>query len=222
MRATAHGITHTLLLTLSLLILTAMATASAAVTDLARQRQLFGQAMADAHNGRLQQDDPRLGALRDYPLYEYVIAADLRHRIKAHPSTQLDQRIAAFMAQHPDLPPAQRLRDPWLESLGQRERWQLVISHTKPADDAADQCRAVHARIALGQQPRTAALALWRVGRSQPDTCNLVFDWLQAQGLLTPDEILHRARLSLLAGHYGMVRYLAGKLPANLAAVTEQ
>lgn len=210
-----------------LLILIAAAMPSAVMADTSTansfaQRLLFRAVMVDARAGTLEQGDPRLDALRGYPLFEYITAADLRQQLDSHPGAALDERIAAFIDNNPDLPPAQRLRDPWLESLGERGRWQQVLTHTKPSDDTADQCRVVHARIELKQSPRANALALWRVGRSQPDTCNPVFKWLDEQGLLTPDEIMKRARLSLLSGHYGLVRYLAGKLPANLAAITEQ
>lgn len=195
---------------------------AAANNALAQQRLLFPAVLAAARNGTLAANDPRLDTLRDYPLFQYIEAAELRHQIKAAPGSRLDRRVAAFIDANPDLPPAQRLRDPWLETLGKRGRWQLVLNYTKPDDDTADRCRAVHARIALNQSPKNAALALWRVGRSQPDTCNPVFAWLDRQGLLTATEILHRARLSLLSGQYGMVRYLAGKLPDEQAAKTRK
>src|SRR5699024_5359126 len=146
----------------------------------------------------------------------------LRHALDVAPNSTLDKRVAAFIDANPNLPPAQRLRDPWLETLGKRGRWKRVLAYTHADDDTADQCRAVHARIALNEKPVNNALALWRVGHSQPATCNPVFAWLDKQGLLTADEILRRARLSLLAGQYGMVRYLAGKLPDKLAAKTQK
>lgn len=206
----------------TLLVSTAVPAAPPADNHLAQQRQLFEAVMADASSGAVARDDPRLDQLRDYPLFKYIAAARLRHQIKAHASPAIDERVAAFIDNNPNLPPARRLRDPWLESLGERGRWQLILDYTHSGDDTADQCRAVHARIALGQRPTADALALWHVGRSQPKTCNPVFAWLDQQGLLTADEILNRARLSLLSGHYSMVRYLAGKLPDSLAAKTDK
>lgn len=210
------------LLTLIAVTLPVPGAAAADNGNLMRQRALFRELMNKASSGTLERSSPRLGALRGYPLYAYVIAAHLRYRLQTDPGIALDKRIAAFIAGHPDLPPARRLRDPWLESLGARGRWQQVLAHTPPEADTADRCRAVHARIELGQSPRDAALALWRVGRSQPKTCNPVLAWLDKQGLLTRQQILYRAKLSYLSGHYGMVRYLAGKLPRALAAKTEQ
>lgn len=210
---------------IALLMLFAVAVphiAAAATTQRAQQRELFESLMDEARNGRLERNDPQLDRLRGYPLFKYVIAADLRHRLDANPGAALDSQIQAFIENNPDLPPAKRLRDPWLESLGERGRWEKVLAYTHPEDDTADQCRAVHARIERGQSPREQALALWRKGHSQPKTCNPVFAWLDEQGLLTADEILRRAKLSYLSGHYGMVRYLAGKLPQNLAARTEK
>ena len=180
-------------------------------------RSLFLDTLRAAQAGRLSSRADALAALKDYPLYDYLPAAELTHDLRSAPGAALDQRIGAFIAQHADLPPAQTLRRRWVASLAQRRRWALVLRHARDGDGTTSGCRVVHARIALGQNPRNAALGLWRVGHSQPSACDPVFAWLQAQGLLTPAEILGRARLALLEGQYGLVHYLEGRLPPSVA-----
>lgn len=187
------------------------------------ERDLFRDVYAAAQQGRLSERRDAQARLRDYPLYDYITAADLRYRLRTDAGPALDARIADFVATHPQLPPAQRLKSSWLASLAKRKRWRTLLDHS-PVDDASTtaRCRATHARIELGMAPRAEALALWRVGRSQPDACDPVFAWLDETGALPPQQILERARLSVLDGHYGMARYLRGKLPDNLAAVVDQ
>lgn len=185
-------------------------------------RNAFRDALAAAQQGRLDNVPGLRTQLRDYPLYDYLTAADLRYRLDTGASTALDTRIQQFVRNHPDLPPAENLRRNWLPSLARRDRWQMLLDNTRESDGTTAACRAVHARIRLGQSPRDAALKLWRVGRSQPDACDPVFAWLEEQGLLTPDEILRRARLTVLEGQFGLARYLGRKLPANLAARTDR
>src|SRR5699024_8970887 len=106
----------TLLLPLVALFMPPAVMADSTAAAGAAQRLLFRAVMDDARDGALRADDPRLDALRGYPLYEYITAATLRQQLDAEPGAALDQRIAAFIGDNPDLPPAQRLRDPWLES----------------------------------------------------------------------------------------------------------
>lgn len=212
----------TLLTLIAVVMPITVSAAASSNAQLTTQRVLFRAVMVEARSGTLANDDPRLDKLRTYPLFKYIKAAELRNQLDAKPNKKLDKRIVAFIKNNPSLPPARRLRDPWLETLGERGRWKLILEYTKPTDDTADQCRAVHARIELDQSPKSDALALWGAGRSQPRSCNPVFAWLDKNHLLTTDEILNRARLSLLSGHYNMVRYLAEKLPDKVAEETEK
>jgi soluble lytic murein transglycosylase len=186
------------------------------------QRAAFRDALAAAQQGRLDSQPGLRSQLQGYPLYDYLAAAELRYRLDTNANTALDARIQSFVNAHPDLPPAESLRRNWLPSLAQRNRWATLLDNTRDSDGSTATCRAVNARIKLGQAPVDAALDLWRVGRSQPDACDPVFAWLEQRGRLSPDEILHRARLAVLEGQYGLTRYLGRKLPDNLAARTDQ
>ncbi|MES1946547.1 soluble lytic murein transglycosylase [Salinisphaera sp. C84B14] len=186
------------------------------------QRAVFRDALAAAQQGRLDAHPDLRSQLQTYPLYNYLSAAELRYRLDTNANTALDSQIQSFISANPDLPPAESLRRNWLPSLARRGRWSMLLANTRDSDGTTATCRAVNARIQMGENPRDDALALWRVGRSQPDACDPVFAWLERQGLLGADEILERARLAVLAGQYGLTRYLARQLPADRRTQTEQ
>lgn len=203
---------------LSALLLMA-ATASAATDN---QRQAFLDALKAAQRGQIDSVSQEVADLRDYPLYDYLAAADLRYRIRHAPGADTDRRVARFIAQHPDLPPAQRLRGPWLSSLADRDQWQAVVKHTRPDDGTGAQCRALNARIQLGQKPRQEALTTYNVGKSQPDACDPVFAWLKSQGELTRAVVRKRAHKAIIAGHSGLARYLSRRMPGDGAPRIER
>jgi len=186
------------------------------------QRSLFLDVLAAAQQGRLADQQSALAQLQTYPLYNYIAAADLRYRLNRGADTTLDTEIAGFVGTNPDLPPARSLRRNWLPSLAARGRWQTLLEHTQASDGGTAQCRATHARIELGMNPRAEALALWRVGRSQPNACDPVFDWLSRQGLLGTQETLTRARLAVVDNQNGLARYLSRQAPPDAAATIEQ
>ncbi|ROO24734.1 hypothetical protein SAOR_13840 [Salinisphaera orenii MK-B5] len=206
-----------------LLIAALVGLAGTAAATTPAQRSLFLDTLAAAEQGRLDETPAARRQLENYPLHDYLTAADLSHRLRTDASAALDRRIDAFVTAHPDLPPARALRGRWLASLTRRERWDTLLAAVDTdADGTANRCRAVHARIARGGEPATEALELWRVGHSQPDACDPVFAWLEDSGRLSADEILLRARLALLEGHFGLVRYLGRKLPEDRAARTDR
>lgn len=164
--------------------------------------------------------------LRTYPLYPYLQAARLRQALKsAGPSgDSVDERAATFLAYYDDEPVARSLRRAWLESLADRNRWDLFLAHYRDtaAGDAL-RCRSFEARIATG---RTAGLvadiaAQWLTPQSLPE-CDVAFSWLRAQNELTPALIEQRARLALTKGTTAFARQIIAQLPAGRAAPLQQ
>ena len=153
-------------------------------------------------------------SLSGYVLYDYLTAADLVWQLRNNPGAELDARIQAFIDAHPRLPPAKSLERRWVYSLAGRGQWSRVQALTANEDDTKLQCMNLRARINTEQTQGVAeqAIALWLVGKSQPDTCDPVFAWMKTQGLLTPARILERARLAIVAGQTGLANYLARKL----------
>lgn len=196
--------------------------AIAGVDDLDAQRDSFRTLLTAAEHGRLDKHPKALAALEDYPLHPYLIAADLRWRLRHTKGDGLDSSVRDFIDAHPDLPPADSLRRSWLHNLAARERWDMVLTHTRPGDDTELQCLAATARIRTQAAPKDELiernLDFWRRGRSQPDTCDAVFDWLDENGALGAEEVKTRARLAIENGNYGLARYLASELTSEDAA----
>lgn len=185
-------------------------------------RALFKELSEIAHRGELASNQARLAQLEAYPLYPYLLAADLRARLRQQPGRGLDAEIAAFVDEHPDLPPAQGLRAAWLKSLGERQRWSLLQARVTDDDGTTLQCLATTATIRTQSADRAnlieRGLTFWHHGHSQPEACNPVFAWLEANDALTDEHIIERARLAVLENQHNLAEYLARKLPDEARA----
>ena len=210
------------LLPLLALLLGIAATATA--DPLAAPRREFQAAYAavtaSPRDGQVEADSE---ALRAYPLYPYLQAARLIRRLEDPAATGA---IEAFLEEHGSAPVARSLRRSWLMSLAQRRDWtRFLAAYREDVDDStAARCNVLAARVALGRSEglAEAIAATYLSPRSLPAACDPAFDWLKAQGLLTPELIERRARLALGAGEAGLARFLARSLPATRAAPLEQ
>ncbi|MDN5937338.1 MAG: hypothetical protein L0H83_01615, partial [Salinisphaera sp.] len=195
--------------------------ASAPALSTQPARDLFQRLAEVAGSGGLATHQVALARLEDYPLYPYLLAADLRWRLGQGEALvgNLDAEIAAFLQAWPHLPPARGLRSAWIEDLSDRGRWQAVIAQVNEGDPTSLQCLATTARIRTQAAPapalREQGLEYWLRGWSQPESCNPVFAWLETVGALGREPIVARARLAILDGNAGLARYLARKLPED-------
>jgi peptidoglycan lytic transglycosylase len=204
----------------STLILLLLFAGGASADPLAEGRRDFQAAYSEvsAKPARLSSASDS-DALRAYPLYPYLQAERLNARLD-DPAAAAE--IEAFLDTYGDQPVARSLRRSWLMALAKRKSWEpYLAAYREDVDDtAAAGCNALTARVAL---ERTEGLAeavasAYMSPRSLPDACDPAFDWLRAQGQLTPDLIERRARLALAAGEAGLARYLAKSLPESRAA----
>jgi soluble lytic murein transglycosylase len=208
-----------------LAILLASATPTAAVADpLAAVRSEFRTAYAAAGSPPAQAavaTDSE--ALRAYVLYPYLQAARLQRRLEDPVAAPA---IEAFLADHGSSPVARSLRRSWLMTLAQRKAWQpFLAAYREDVDDsAAARCNWLTARVALGRTEGLAddVTATYLSPKSVPSACDPAFEWLRAQGLLTPALIERRARLALGAGEAGLARFLARSLPEAQAGPLNQ
>lgn len=178
-------------------------------------RSEFQDALSAARHSHLDRKSSEVADLRDYPLYDYLEATQLRAELRTNDGPALDKRIARFIAAHPSLPPTGQLRSAWLDDLADRGQWRQVIEHTHDSDGTSAQCRAVHAAIKLGRAPAARAIDLYEVGKSQPKACDPVFSWLEDSGRLTASVIRKRAYKAILNDQFGLARYLARQMPTS-------
>jgi soluble lytic murein transglycosylase len=198
----------------------AMAAGSNPYSDVRRQ---FMDAYQAARRGPATTTVADSAALREYPLYPYVVAERLERRL-GDPSAAGD--IEAFLGRYGDQPVARTLRRDWLMTLALRKQWDAYLAaYREDVDDTvAARCNMFVARIALGRTDGLADAVVdqWLTPKSLPDACDPAFDWLRMQGLLTPQLIERRAKAALGEGEAGLARYLARSLPDSMAAPINQ
>ena len=177
--------------------------------------QADDRAMRDALEAARNQQWSRLDtrSIEGHPLAGYVEYHRLRNRLpQAEPGQILD-----YIERHADSPLGEWLRGQAIAQYGYARRYGslLAVADGKPAGTAR-QC--YYFAALLGSDPATAAEGgrdLWRVGRSQPDACNPLFDNLRQRGEIGEQEIWERKMLAWQAGESGLTGYLGRMLDAR-------
>ena len=186
-------------------------------------RPEFVAAMAEAARAAPGAVATDSDALKEYPLYPYVLAARLQRRL-ADPAAVPD--VQAFLERYGDQPVSRSLRREFLMALALRKQWDAYLTAYRPDvdDTIAARCNAFAARIALGRTEGMAndVVEQWSVPKSLPPACDPAFEWARAQGLITPELIEMRAKAALDAGQAGLARILARSLPESKAAPINQ
>ena len=167
-----------------LFLISALFSSAAADTDDSAEREKFSTAWRAAANGSRADFERLMPELKDYLLYPYLRYEDLRHRRAKVP----DEEMAGFLSGHRDWAFTAGLERAWLRTLGESGRWESLLRHA-PVEikDTEVDCYLAQARIKTGQTGGLVPVAqsLWTVGKSQPDACDPVFQWLKREGGIT-------------------------------------
>ena len=189
--------------------------------DVEVRRALFQTTEAALQAGDRETFRQGLAELKDYPLYGYLVYADLETRL----DTVRAREVKRFLATYADTPHAGQLRYRWLTQLAEQKRWaDLVREFDGRTGSTALNC---HYRQALLERGRAGeALAgvsdIWLTGRSLPDACDPVLEaWRAADGL-TPELAWGRVALAMEAGNPGLAGYVAEYLPEHERAWARQ
>ncbi|UCC13605.1 MAG: transglycosylase SLT domain-containing protein [Gammaproteobacteria bacterium] len=194
-----------------------LAGAQAEATDsghIEAQRAAFRQALPKAQLGDWDGVRPFLDLLADYPLRPDLTAAWLRRKL----GPETDAEVARFLGNYPDLGFSADLRYQWAVSLARRAQWlpflDIYETRYQGRSDTRLHCFAVTGKIALGRTENISEQAgqLWLSAFSQPKECDVVFDYLQDNGLLTTALRRQRISLALERGQIPLARYLAKPL----------
>lgn len=180
---------------------------------LADQRARFQAAERALLAGKRAQYRRLLGHLTEYPLYPYLLFADLKRRLGG-----LDEEtISAFLSAWADTPLAPRLRNAWLRRLAKARRWQSFVEIYRPVQSSSLRCLYIQALLATGGGERALedVEALWLAAHSQPKECDPAFAAWRAAGKLTPELVWARIRLAIDAGETSLVKYLERFLPVE-------
>ncbi len=161
--------------------------------------------------GDLKSLEQAARSLGEHVLLEYVRFWQLHANLAAATGAEVQE----FLKRYPDGPLAQRLRVDWLKILGKRQAWEEFTAFADGADSAEDvelNCYHLQRRL-QDKQALAAAKPLWLTGKSQPDSCDPVFERMLEAGVLSRDDVWQRLRLALEAGNLGLVRRVNDHLP---------
>lgn len=180
----------------------------AAENPAADSLEKFGTAWRAAAHGSRADFVRLMPELENYLLYPYLRYEDLRYRRASVP----DEEMAEFLEQYSDWAFAAGLERAWLRTLGKRGQWDSLLSHAPGVlDDTEVNCYVAHARIKRGQTEGLLPVAqsLWAVGKSQPDACDPVFQWLKKEKGITSGLAWERIRRAMQARQPRLTLYLA-------------
>ncbi len=220
------SLVSTLLASASLCADVAPITAPPDTQRLLQQREAFKTAYAAAATGDRTPLDRHTHLLFDYLLYPDLQAAWLSSRAGLTENAAIER----FLQRYGGLRPARRLQTRWLKALAKREDWATFVAvHARlatPSSSTTLACQWLEGRLSLlaqgGAAPGETArivhegMALWLVGRSQPDACEPVFSFLERSGKLDAQAYHQRISLALERKEVGLARHLADN--ANAAA----
>lgn len=199
-------------------LLVAACACRAGMDTLQDQRELFLEARTALLENRRDRYEELARQLRDYPLYAYLEYTDLRARLDRADAGE----ITRFIETWADQPVSKRLQQAWLYGLGRRGRWELFLKHYTGSSSIELQCYALRARLERDEKPPVSAMiALWLVGKSQPESCDPLFSHLYDNGHITRELLWERITLAMDNNQPSLAGYLARRLPeADAARVT--
>lgn len=184
--------------------------------DLSGERRAVLEAFRLAELGQL--DVAGRARVAKHPLLPWIDATQLRRQLAGTPANE----VRAALHRHDGTAAADWLREAWLRELAKQSRWADFLADYR--DQSATDLRCAHlaARLATGATDAAWIVdgrALWLSAETLPAACDTPFKSLQSLGQLGPDLRWQRIELAALAGQTGLVRFLAGGLPAGDAAL---
>ncbi len=185
--------------------------------DFASQRILFLQASEALHEGKRTEFDTLSSNLKTYPLYPYLVYADLSQRLNQNPQ----QEINNFLQTYNDTPLEPMLRKNWLQQLASQKNWPLFLKYYDQTEDQCLQCLHLQALLATGQRQTAFQIMpkLFMTGSTMPIGCETAFAEWRNSGGLTPDRIWERATLAIDKHNYALINTLILWLPKTQATL---
>jgi len=154
--------------------------------------------------------------ITDYPLYPYLLYADLSGNLRYARQPE----IKAYLEAYEGSVKAENLRNKWLAHLAKYSYWQSYLEYYR-AESASvkQQCQFQLARYNSDsknseqqQSALAAAVELWNVGQSQPSECDKLFNLLKSENKLTEELVWQRYNKAVLNHQTSLARYLRSQL----------
>jgi soluble lytic murein transglycosylase len=170
------------------------------------QRSTYQSALDDLTAGRTTQFKRAKIALRDYALFPYLEYHELQSRLSSASAADVER----FRETHSELPVTDIILSRWLKRLGQRREWARLIKHYQPSTSAELRCYYLRALYGTGKREEAFAQVgeLWITSKSQPKSCDPLFDVWIANEHLTYNMAWQRLQLALDQNNRQLARYL--------------
>jgi len=180
-----------------------------------QQQALYLQTLSAIKKGHKTNSKKGMVQLRDYPLYPYLLQAQLIKGLRKLPFEKIDP----FLAQYGSTVAGQQLRRRWLLTLAGKKRWQDFLQYYQ-RDIAGNELNCL--RLEALHQSGFSALALsetptyWLSKKSMHDSCDPAFTRWEKAGLKTDSLVWRRMQLALGARNSLLARYLGKNASAEL------
>ncbi|MEM8499083.1 MAG: transglycosylase SLT domain-containing protein [Pseudomonadota bacterium] len=178
------------------------------------QRADYLRAKQLRKSGKTKQYQKLKKQLRDYPLYSYLVYAELSANLRTANSRQINHFIDA----NKHLAVSQRLRARWLKQLGKNKSWTEYLSfYDDTLADTQLRCYYLRALLQQGEPGEVWPLvpSLWVVGQSQPKACDPLFEQWQAAGKLSREHTWKRLKLAMAKRNISLANYLTGLMSGS-------
>ncbi len=174
--------------------------------ELYQQRMAYRRAVYALRTGHSREFQREAAKLEDYPLHIYLVYHAIQGRIAGIGA----RRARELRTEFADTPVAERFFHRWLNTQARQGRWDVYLANYEPTENTAARCNYLRALYRAGE--RTAALGqvreLWVAAKSQPKTCDPLFDVWIANGYLDQETVWARLTLALDANETTLARYL--------------
>ncbi len=180
--------------------------------DLVELRDKYKQAKIARDSGRTTEYRRLKDELQGYPLYVYLEYQEALVRLSSHtPERALEIRDSLSESVLSD-----EFFRRWLDAKAKAGKWQTYTQYHIPSNDAAEQCRYLHALHRIGQTDKAMSLVptLWIVGVSQPKECDPIFGTWISNGNVTSEIAWQRLQLAVKEDSLVLARYLMRFFPA--------
>ncbi|MGI9288263.1 MAG: transglycosylase SLT domain-containing protein [Pseudomonadales bacterium] len=176
--------------------------------ELQQQRANYQRAEKLLREGKIKQFQKRAKSLKQYPLYPYLQLQELSRRLR----TAKTKEVKKFLEQYKQFSIARRLHSRWLYNLANRKQWQTFLQFYDDTH-AGTELRCYYLRALLSTGKANDAFAgvpsIWLAGKSQPKSCDPLFErWIDA-GKLTEELTWRRLHLALEKNQISLARYLS-------------
>ncbi len=176
-----------------------------------KQRQIFSNALNALKKGNIKQFRRYQSRLTTYALYPYLEQAYLLKYTRWSNRKKFER----FLEKYDDHPVSIPIKYRYLKLLANNKQGEDFLKHYQGSRNTSLQCHAMNFK--LQQSYDLTSLmpqikALWLHGKSRPDTCDPVFNYLEKHHLLTEDLIWQRMLLAAKSNQRMLFKYLNKKL----------